>query len=726
MLRVMIKLSAILAAALSFLQANADFELVDRKLSVADIVVSKNHKRDFQAAAEFLADYVHRASQVKPQIVDKSSRQRIEFQLDKNFDQDEFSITFPAKEVLLITGGSPMALEYAVSELLERYVGVRWLFPGPLGEVTPMRQYIAVPEKPMRQCPVFLSRCIGTTWQNTPFERGWLAVWFKRLRRTGNRISFIHNLYNTFPVKLFGKSHPEFYPILNGKRYVPPESDRQRWQPCFSAPGIVEAGIKRVKEYVRNHPHESSYSLGINDSDIHCTCAKCIRIDGHKKTWCGAWNRANTYIGFCNKVAEAVRREYPRIWFGFLAYECILEPPDGEVHPALVPYICFDRMMWLDSQRAAFDRKVTEKWHEKSPVLGWYDYIYGRIYQLPRLYPHLMSEYLKWGARHGVQHYYAEAQPSEDWHEGPKYYIAAKLLWNPEQNVDALLDDWCRAAVGTKAAPLLRKYYDHLEDYWQNRIARTEWFQKIGGYGNNIYLDFTSERYMAAYTEADVAYCERLLNKVVELAEDNRPRAKFIRQAFLNRKPGLLAWIRNHELNCKPEHYQFDKTLFSSDFDRMDGIGTWQSKISKGKFIHAQKIGRSGSIGIGMDLKGCAGTMTYLAYMPETKAEFFKASIWVRSENVKPEAEVKLTFRWQASKTSDHYSSKVDWLPTIYDSKVIRKLSGDTKWQKLVVYVRRPQRANLRRLVLMFGVIRPESGKVIFDDLTVETSSSKE
>jgi alpha-glucuronidase len=39
------------------------------------------------------------------------------------------------------------------------------------------------------------------------------------------------------------------------------------------------------------------------------------------------------------------------------------------------------------------------------------------------------------------------------WGEGPKPWIYNKLQWNPNQNVDALLDDWYRAAVGEQDAP---------------------------------------------------------------------------------------------------------------------------------------------------------------------------------------------------------------------------------------------------------------------------------
>src|SRR6185369_9124333 len=46
--------------------------------------------------------------------------------------------------------------------------------------------------------------------------------------------------------------------------------------------------------------------------------------------------------------------------------------------------------------------------------------------------------------------------------QGLNYYVVARLHWQPEQNVDALVDDYCQAGFGP-AAKSVRRYFDGLE-----------------------------------------------------------------------------------------------------------------------------------------------------------------------------------------------------------------------------------------------------------------------
>jgi hypothetical protein len=43
------------------------------------------------------------------------------------------------------------------------------------------------------------------------------------------------------------------------------------------------------------------------------------------------------------------------------------------------------------------------------------------------------------------------------------YYVLAKVLWNPDVNVDSVIDDYCEKGFG-KAAPYIRQYFNLLEE----------------------------------------------------------------------------------------------------------------------------------------------------------------------------------------------------------------------------------------------------------------------
>src|SRR5262245_41948194 len=56
--------------------------------------------------------------------------------------------------------------------------------------------------------------------------------------------------------------------------------------------------------------------------------------------------------------------------------------------------------------------------------------------------------------------------------QGLNYYVVARLHWNPEQNVDALVDDYCRAGFGP-AAKSVRRYFDGLEGMMNEAATKT-------------------------------------------------------------------------------------------------------------------------------------------------------------------------------------------------------------------------------------------------------------
>jgi hypothetical protein len=243
------------------------------------------------------------------------------------------------------------------------------------------------------------------------------------------KIHFHHNLINLFPPEQYTKTHPEFFPILNGKRYLPPDNKTHAWQPCFSAAGIVEEAIKNICKYFSEHPKKTSYSLGVNDSRGHCECDKCLT--NTKKNFLGIRDNSDKYFAWANAVVKGVLKKYPDKWFGCLAYSDVAQPPAKiSVHPRIIPYMTYDRLKWVHRKFEVPGKKITKLWRKKSSTLGWYDYIYGTPYLIPRVYFHKMADYYRYGYGNGVRAMYAEAYPN--WGEGPKLYVALKLQWNPK------------------------------------------------------------------------------------------------------------------------------------------------------------------------------------------------------------------------------------------------------------------------------------------------------
>jgi len=534
--------------------------VVENGVARAVVVVAEGAPGQTIAAAELLGQYVQRSSGATLRVVEEGKasapqppgagptaasgatpltihvgRDRYVESLGlelEDLDDDGFIIRVPDGRNVVIVGPTPWGTEFGVCEFLERFVGVRWLMPGQDGDDVPDRRTIEIPVgTDIRSEPAFFSR------QFSGLVGAVQTTWARRNRMHG-RVSFHHNLLRLFPPSKYARTHPEFFPIRGGRRYIPPNDHTHGWQPCFSAPGIVEEAVAAICRYFDQHPEATSYSLGVTDSSGHCECGRCRAQDPDEPNFLGRRNVSDRYYAWCNKVVEGVLRKHPDKWFGCLAYSEVAEPPSRlKVHPRIIPYMTYDRMKWVDPELRAEGRRLTKRWQSVSPVLGWYDYIYGTPYCVPRVWFHHMADYYRFALAHHVRAMYAEAYPN--WGEGPKLYVALRLLWDPHQDVDALLDDWYARAVGPAAADALAGYYAIWEEFWTRRIPGSAWFTRGGQY-----LRFNNPSYLADVTEEEIRRSRELLERTVRLAgtDKQKARAKLLLRAFEYYEASALAY----------------------------------------------------------------------------------------------------------------------------------------------------------------------------------------
>ncbi|MGD0626639.1 MAG: DUF4838 domain-containing protein [Thermodesulfobacteriota bacterium] len=511
----------------------------------AVIIIPSDASQQIKSAAVILSKYIKISTGgylsifMEPEMAKDESKVKIWLKpnLNKgqlNLDEDGFVISFPDRNDIVIGSRTEWGTEFAIYEFLERYVGVRWLMPGPDGEHVPSHPTLDILPGEVRAEPAFIFREFSGL-------KGEPQVTWARRNRMRGRIQFHHNLYRLFPPETYVKTHPEYFPLRNGKPYLPSSNNDQSWQPCFSAHGIVQEAVRNILDYFAQHPEATSYSLGINDSGNFCEKDQDRNGPKNDKNLLGYRDFSNPYFRWANGVAEGVLKEYPDKWFGCLAYQEVAQPPSKVgVNPRIIPYMTYDRMKWVDPQIRAEGEGLTEAWKSKSPVLGWYDYIYGTPYLVPRVYFHEMAEYYRWGYRNGVRAMYAEAYPN--WGEGPKLYLALKLQWNPDLNVDNLLRDWYLIAVGPNAATDLDAYYQHWEKFWTERVVKSNWFGRSRA---DLYLAFWDPSYLDAVTYEDISKSRKLLESVLAKTQTpkQRVRAELLLRAFEYYEASVISYL---------------------------------------------------------------------------------------------------------------------------------------------------------------------------------------
>ena len=662
-----------------------------------------------QGAVKYLIDYLTISTGQKPLLNDAQKAKytiNLEVKSTKGEDPETFRLLSPKPNQILISGESTLALRHGVCEFLERCVGVRWLFTGPKGEYVPKVKEYKLPKKAIKMTPVYTVRSFSLN--NKP-NREWAS------KQKGNfhydythfpdRPWYHHNLSNLVPVRKYGKTNPEFYPIQKGKRYIPEDKQIIFWQHCFTAPGIKDAFVKDINRIFTKNPQLKTISFGVNDGGGFCECKNCLAIDGKEPT-----SRTRSYLRFFDEVAKACY--VPGRTFGFLAYSAIRNTPnDGKVyHHSLKPFLTYERLYWCDPVKKAKDIKETLAWHKTTNGdVGWYDYLSYRHFLIPKMSLNITPSAIRWGAKNHVKYYYAEAHPAEDWHNGPMLTILLKLLWDPNANIDAIMRDWCVAAVGKEAAVHLEKYFRLCSDYWEKEVPKTIYFKTVDRSGQ--YLNMGTNGYLERVTPELLNMMQKELEATVLKASDyGKERAEMFLKGFKSRLPKIKAYLENNKLQKELGSLKF-KTILKEDFNKKRLWTTWQRKAGKGKFYYSKDDGINKSGAMAMNLLHSSKAMVFMRNAKITPKKVYRATIYVRNYNSLPGAKMSLRIAW-ATPTKP-------WLDPSYEKIVTVTEDGSYQWQKLTVAAIAPDIKGCFMKILATGE-NVKKGEIFFDNFTLE------
>jgi len=551
----------------------------------AVIVIPEAASQQIQYAAIILQDYIKKSTGALIHITSHAQNNTVtvvnlgltEYVKNQNIkikdlDEDGFILQGVDAHNFIIVGGSDWGTEFGVYSFLERYLGVEDLMPTNLGINIPLHTSLILPEVRIIDNPVYISREISPIYIVVGSH---LGNW-GRFNKLKGRIFFSHNLLNLFPIKQYLKTNPEFYPMVNGKRIIPLDSLDFRWQPNFSAKGIVDSASKKIIKYFDDHPSATTFSLGINDSQIFDESPQSLIRRNGKKNYFGVEDISNDYFKWANEVVKKVALKYPDKKFGLLAYRNIAEPPsiNISVAPQMIPFLTYQRWRWSNPILKEQGYKINEEWTKMCAVIGWYDYIYGYNLLVPGIWFHEMQQYLKWGMHHHVKYYYGELYPN--WGEGPKPWITSKLLWNPNQNVDSLLNVWYVSFAGPRAALKLQQFYKIWENYWTKDNLNYKWNKSDGPYvstPNLAYLNTVPQRY--------VDICDSLMEAAYNLTDTEIQKERVLELKKMWRV--YKTAIELYKKNKLPEELKKKRLISSPEF---------RSLLSnlKNDSIHSQTI----------------------------------------------------------------------------------------------------------------------------------------
>jgi hypothetical protein len=250
-------------------------------------------------------------------------------------------------------------------------------------------------------------------------------------------------------------------------------------------------------------------------------------------------------VDFINRVTARVRQHWPRVRLSLLAYNRTMLEPSGvtcEHEPDV--HIGFRRCY-----NHGFGEPDCPTNSAQTPILnGWmragaqallYEYYQtANLGAFPRVFPHVIAQDMRYLRHVGAAGTGSQSDPALWPSLGLNYYVYAKLTWNPDADVDEVIEDYCRNTFGV-AGRFARGLFTLLEDTFAQggHFFRWDW--------NAIFPLFTDE------------VRQQLLDlgqKAVDAAHDEEPAPRH--QSGL-----LLTLARFVDLYVRAAHLQEKRAL---------------------------------------------------------------------------------------------------------------------------------------------------------------------
>lgn len=362
---------------------------------------------------------------------------------------------------LVITGATHVATLYGVDAFVEHYLGCRWFWPGPLGRVVPKQKTLRVGRIDEVSVPDFAVRWVIRDNECARFNGGNVAL----AEPDDFRFRwFVHTYLRLVEPGRYWVSHPEFYADRGGQR-PDPTAPRAQVNLCTCNPEVIAAAARRIDSLARADPSLAMVSVDPMDTQQFCRCSRCRKWQSSGAPY--EQRHSDLVFAFTNGVAELTARSHPHLLLKTIAYQTYLAPPRFPVRDNVVVQFC--RFMCHNHplappncpESAYFNRQLVA-WRRKCKRVMLYEYYYKASWcGLPWPIVHTLRRdvpYLKSLGVFGV----ASQWNRNDANNGLVYYVASKLLWNSELEVEALVDDFCTKAYAEAATPM-GEYHRHLE-----------------------------------------------------------------------------------------------------------------------------------------------------------------------------------------------------------------------------------------------------------------------
>jgi hypothetical protein len=359
----------------------------------------------------------------------------------KGLHEDGFVIEVKGGNVAIV-GLNGKATLFGAYSFVEDYLGCMKL--SSKEDFIPEKDHLALKDGYKKYEPAFDFRRTLFPGQHNIAYRDWYKL--EDLDEWG---SFVHTFNKLISPEDYFEEHPEYFSLIGGRRL-------QDAQLCLSNPEVIQVLIDNLGKEIAKKPEKKIWSVSQNDAINYCECDNCFALYEQYGNISGA------YIMMANEIAEA----YPDKHISTLAYQYTRSAPQNikplpNVNIMFCSIECNRSMPLVEDERSAEFVQEMKDWSKLTNNIFVWDYVVQfKNYLTPFPNFHVLQPNIQFFKESNVNMMFQQGS-SGTWSDLAelKQYVIAKLLWNPDADVDALVKNFIEMYYGP-AAKHIQDYYD--------------------------------------------------------------------------------------------------------------------------------------------------------------------------------------------------------------------------------------------------------------------------
>lgn len=385
---------------------------------------------------------------------------------------------------------------FGVYDFLERFIGIKFYFPGKIGTVIPKHKNLTIPSMTIVDMPDYQVRKISWyagQWYEGEDRESFVHpkknLNYYRLRMETEYIPNCHGLARLGYLRRFGKTNPEYFAMMpDGRRHNNPSLPHPG-QLCYSSE-LREQIFKDAKAFLTGKSAKEAgilterfgycwdptgfqpgyFNIMPQDSFFPCHCSKCAPhlLKGSQASSDFIWN-------FVREVALKLKQEKTPGYVTMMAYTPYRDIPNVEI-PDNVLVMVAEHGPWgiYNKETQDRDNKEIRDWVKKTGRKTWlwnYANKFGKreMPGIPQVTPKATGKYYQ-ELKPYIFGAYMESGADKYIFNALNYYVFSKVCWNNDIDISALLDEYYKLMFGP-AAKIMQSIDERYEELWLRKIG---------------------------------------------------------------------------------------------------------------------------------------------------------------------------------------------------------------------------------------------------------------